>query len=122
MKLEAIKKSLNATVIAGQQLLSYEVEYAYSCDLMSDVLAYVQNNVVLITGLVHPQVIRTAEILDIKCIVIVRGKTPSKELIDMACEKELVVMTTGHSLFTASGMLFAEGLLGEEITHSDFTL
>lgn len=121
MRLEKIKNILDARVIAGEDLLSEEIEYGYSCDLMSDVLAYVQNNVVLITGLVHPQIIRTAEVLDIKCIVIVRGKQPSGELVEMARRRELVVMITKDSLFTASGKLFANGLSGEESTHSDFT-
>jgi predicted transcriptional regulator len=88
---------------------------------MSDVLAYVQSNVVLLTGLVHPQVIRTAEMLDINCIVIVRGKEPGKELIEMANRRELVIMTTHHSLFSASGLLFQHGLLGEEIAHNELT-
>ncbi len=89
---------------------------------MSDVLAYVQSNVVLLTGLVHPQVIRTAEMLDITAIVIVRGKEPGEELIEMANRRDIVIMTTKHSLFTASGMLYDGGLMGEEIAHNELTL
>lgn len=122
MKLNRIRDILKAKVIAGHDELEQEVEYGYGCDLMSDVLAYVQSEVVLLTGLVHPQVIRTAEMLDICCIVIVRGKEPAKELIEMANRRNIVVMTTGHSLFTASGMLYAGGLMGEEIAHNELTL
>lgn len=122
MKISDIQKILEADIIGGQGDLSEEIEYGYGCDLMSDVLAYVQNNVVLLTGLVHPQVIRTAEMLDIKAIVIVRGKEPGPELIEMANRRDLIIMTTRHSLFTASGLLFGAGLKGEEIAHNELTL
>lgn len=122
MKISKIQEILDANVIAGQGDLNDEVEYGYGCDLMSDVLAYVQSNVVLLTGLVHPQVIRTAEMLDIKAIVIVRGKEPGQDLIEMADRRDLVIMSTSHSLFTASGMLFAGGLKGEEIAHDGLTV
>lgn len=122
MKLDRIREILNAKVIAGESELDRDVEYGYSCDLMSDVLAYVQSNVVLLTGLVHPQVIRTAEMLDIHAIVVVRGKEPSEELVEMANRRDIVIMTTGHSLFTASGKLFDGGLKGEEIAHNELAL
>lgn len=122
MKIRDIGKILDAQVIAGQGDLDEEIQYGYGCDLMSDVLAYVQSNVVLLTGLVHPQVIRTAEMLDIKLVVIVRGKEPGPDLIEMANRRELVIMTTRHSLFTASGILYGAGLKGEEIAHDELTL
>lgn len=122
MKVNEIKDILGARIIAGAGITDIEVEYGYGCDLMSDVLAYVQNNVVLLTGLVHPQVIRTAEMLDIRVIVVVRGKEPSQELVSMAENSDIVIMTTGHSLFTASGLLFAGGLKGEEIAHNEFAI
>ena len=122
MKISKIQEILGAQCIAGADNIEEEVEYGYGCDLMSDVLAYVQSNVVLLTGLVHPQVIRTAEMLDIKAIVIVRGKEPGPELIQMADMRDIVILTTGHSLFTASGKLFAGGLKGEEIAHNEFAL
>jgi len=119
MKIHEIINVLKGELICGEDFLNEEIDYGYSCDLMSDVLAYVQNNVLLLTGLIHPQVIRTAEMLDIRAIVIVRGKKPSDELIEMARIREIVLVRTKHSLFTASGVLFENGLLGEEITHDD---
>ncbi|MCF8020343.1 conserved protein of unknown function [Petrocella atlantisensis] len=121
MLLTQIKEILDAQVIAGKGDMNQVVDFGYGCDLMSDVLAYVQNNIVLLTGLVHPQVIRTAEMLDIKAIVIVRGKEPGSDLIEMANRRDIVIMTTKHSLFTASGLLFKNGLIGEEIAHNELT-
>jgi predicted transcriptional regulator len=99
VKISRIQEILGAQIIAGNGDVNDEVKYGYGCDLMSDVLAYVQSDVVLLTGLVHPQVIRTAEMLDIKAIVIVRGKIPSEELIAMADRKDIVLVRTIHSLF-----------------------
>jgi predicted transcriptional regulator len=123
MKIQQVLNILNGELVCGKsELLEDEIDYGYSCDLMSDVLAYVQNNVLLLTGLIHPQVIRTAEMLDIKAILIVRGKKPSEDIIDMANERDIVIIRTTHSLFTASGLLFQQGLLGEEIAHDEIHL
>ena len=122
MKIKEILNALKGELICGEKFLDEEVEYGYSCDLMSDVLAYVQNNVLLLTGLMHPQVIRTAEMLDIKAIVIVRGKIPSADLVEMAKQRDIVLIRTTHSLFTASGVLYQTGLMGEEITHDEISL
>lgn len=122
MKLRNIIDILDAKLVTGEKFINHEIAYAYSCDLMSDVLAFVQNDVVLMTGLVHPQVIRTAEMLDIMAIVIVRGKSASEEVVQMAKERGIVLIETKYSLFTASGLLYKEGLIGEEITHDEITI
>lgn len=114
MKISEIQTLLQADVLNGIDLLDLEIEYGWSCDLMSDVLAFVKNDVVLLTGLVHPQVIRTAEMLDIKAIVFVRGKKPGDEIIRMARDREIVILATDHTLYTASALLHIGGLAGEE--------
>lgn len=121
MKIDKVIELLEAKLLIGEELLNDDVDYGYSCDLMSDVLAYVRNNVLLLTGLIHPQVIRTAEMLDIKAIVIVRGKSPSEEVLRMAKMRDIAIIATKHSLFTASGILFDSGLKGEEIAHHELT-
>ncbi|QUI23318.1 hypothetical protein HZI73_13930 [Vallitalea pronyensis] len=121
MFIREIKDILEADILACEELQDIQVTYGYGCDLMSDVLAFVRNDVILLTGLVHPQVIRTAEMLDIKAIAIIRGKKPSEELITMAKKRNIVLLTTRHSLFTASGLLYKNGLEGEEIAHDEAT-
>lgn len=122
MKLSKVLEILNGELLCGEDRIETEIEFGYSCDLMSDVLAFIKNNDLLLTGLVHPQVIRTAEMLDIKSIVFVRGKKPSEDMIEIADELGMVIITTKHSLFTASGILYENGLLGEEIAHDEITL
>ncbi|MBS7526966.1 hypothetical protein KHM83_09770 [Fusibacter paucivorans] len=115
MTLKEIMAFVNGEVIACQEGLDHEVSSAFGSDLMSDVLAYVEENTLLITGLINQQVIRTAEMLDLKAILFVRGKVPCDEVVALANEKEIVLLTTKHTLFTVSGILYKEGLKGLQI-------
>ncbi len=80
---------------------------------MSDVLAYVKDQGLLLTGLVNPQVVRTADMMDMKCIVFVRGKVPGPDIVDLAQERGIVVMTSELRMYTACGLLYSRGLAGE---------
>ena len=86
MTIRDITKILSAEVICGEGNLDKEVHNACGSDMMSDVLAFVKDQSVLITGLCNPQVIRTAEMMDIICICFVRGKEPDEAMIELAKE------------------------------------
>lgn len=75
MKITEVQEILHAQLVTDL-VEDFDVEFGYGCDLMSDVLAFVQHNDILLTGLVNPQVIRTCEVVDIHAIVFVRGKVP----------------------------------------------
>ena len=79
---------------------------------MSDVLAYVKDQAVLLTGLVNPQVIRTAVMMDMVCVVFVRSKMPSEEMLELAKDSGIVIMTTDKRLYEACGLLYSNGLVG----------
>ena len=110
MKIREIKDLLDATLLAGEDSLEHEVASACCSDMMSDVLAYVKDQGVLITGLVNPQVIRTANMMDMVCIVFARGKVPTEEMVELARESGIVVMCTKKRAFEASGILYLAGL------------
>ncbi|HOV25931.1 MAG TPA: DRTGG domain-containing protein [Pseudobacteroides sp.] len=112
MKISEISSVLEAEIITGGQNSDLEIYSACGADLMSDVMAFVKENVVLLTGLINPQVVRTAEMMDIKVIVFVRGKTPTQEIIDLANEKGITILTTKYSMFIASGKLYEAGITG----------
>ena len=112
MTVEDVRAVLGARVLVGKEHLDREVRTACGSDMMSDVLAFSKDHGVLLTGLVNPQVVRTAEMLDIVCIIFIRGKKADEKLLDMARERDLVVLETGHRMFTACGMLYAAGLRG----------
>jgi predicted transcriptional regulator len=112
MKIRDISEILNAQVFTGEELLDYEVTTACGSDLMSDVMAYVTENVVLLTGLINLQVIRTAEMMDIKAIVFVRGKLPLDSMVELAKEKNIVLMSTKLTMFVSCGKIYNAGLIG----------
>lgn len=112
MIVKDVRDVLNAKVLSGEEYLDREVRSACGADMMSDVLAFSKDHSILLTGLSNLQVIRTAELLDIVCIIFVRGKKPDLAMLERAKSSELVIMETGHRMFSACGMLYEAGLRG----------
>ncbi|MBP5231080.1 MAG: hypothetical protein ILO68_05055 [Clostridia bacterium] len=110
MKMSDIAQILDCRVLCCADQMDNDVYSACGSDMMSDVLAYVKNQAVLLTGLLNTQVIRTAEMMDMLCVVFVRNKMPSQEILRAAEDSGIVVMTTRHRMYEACGMLYAGGL------------
>ena len=94
MTVRDIQEILHATVISGEEHTDREVHTACGSDMMSDVLAFVKDQSVLLTGLVNPQVVRTAD------------------MMDLAESRDIVLMNTNLRMFTACGLLYDRGLRG----------
>ncbi len=112
MKLREVRDILDAEVIVGDESLDLEVKTAFGADLMSDVLAYAKAGSMLLTGLTNTQVVRTANVLDIAAIILVRGKKPSQETITLASELKIPILTTKYILFETAGRLYMKGIVG----------
>ena len=114
MKISTIKDLLEAQVICCEEGLSEHVYSACGSDMMSDVLAYVKeiNACIGKYKLNNSQVIRTAEMMDMKCIVFVRSKLPTAEMIELANESGIVLLATTKRLYEACGILYSNGLVG----------
>ncbi|MBP8992178.1 MAG: hypothetical protein KBG82_09400 [Spirochaetes bacterium] len=114
MKVEEVTKLIDGIILSGKNLLDkIDVKTAFAADLMSDVLAYVEsdnNDVILITGITNPQIVRTAEMLDIPVIIVARGKTVPNETIKLADEKGIIIISTKNIVFTTSGILYTNGI------------
>ena len=110
MKISTMQELLEAEVLCCEENLTKHVYSACGSDMMSDVLAYVKDQSVLMTGLVNAQVIRTAEMMDMVCIVFVRSKAPTDEMLELAKESGIVVMSTDMTMYTACGKLYSNGL------------
>ena len=110
MKICTIQELLEAEVLVGQERLGDHVYSACGSDMMSDVLAYVKNQAILLTGLVNAQVIRTAMMMDMHCVVFVRSKQPSPEMVSLARENGIVVMRTDFRMYEACGTLYSNRL------------
>jgi predicted transcriptional regulator len=110
--LNEVVKILNADVLVGQDQLGMEIKTAFGADLMSDVLAFAKSGSLLLTGLTNPQVIRTADILDIAAIIMVRGKKPAPETIRLAEDLKIPILSTKFILFETAGRLYEKGITG----------
>ena len=115
MKIRTMKDLLEADVVCGEDALERHVYSACGSDMMSDVLAYVKDQAVLVTGLVNSQVIRTAEMMDMRCIVFVRSKRPTEEMIARAKESDVVILCTQKRMYEACGILYSNGLVGNKV-------
>lgn len=112
MTIKDIADLLEGKVLCCEDRLESVVHTACGSDMMSDVLAFVKDQAVLLTGLLNPQVVRTAEMMDIICIVFVRGKKPDESVVELAADRGITVISTGFRMFEACGKLYQGGLHG----------
>ena len=115
MKLIEIVKQLEADIHTVKNQMDIDICSACGSDLMSDVMAFSKENALLLTGLINAQVIRTAEMMDIKVIVFVRGKKPQTNMIQLANDKGIALLSTEHPMFVACGKLYQCGLVGRGV-------
>ena len=112
MKLTQIIEILNAEILVGPVPPDLDVKLACGADLLSDVLAFAKADSILLTGLTHSQVIRTAEIAEIRAVCFVRGKSPATETLDLAGKSDIPVLRTALPMYESCGRLYNQGLPG----------
>ena len=119
MKISEVQTILEAKIMTDNNEDSINLTSACGADLRRDVMAFVKDQVLLLTGLINVQVIRTAILMDIQVICFVRGKEPSADMISMAEEQGIVLMSTKLPLFLACGKLYEAGLKGGGVRKID---
>ena len=112
MTIADVRDILEAEIITGEDHLQTEVHNACGSDMMSDVLAFVKDQSVLLTGLGNSLVVSTADMMVMVCIVFVRGKDPGAEIVELAADRGIVLMKSPLRMFTACGLLYEKGLRG----------
>lgn len=115
MVLSEIISLIGAEVHTAGDKKDIIIKSACGADLMSDVMAFSKENALLLTGLINPQVVRTAEMMDIQVIVFVRGKKPNCAMCELAEEKNIVLLSTALPMFTACGILYKAGIVGRGV-------
>lgn len=120
MKLTEIIKIIDGTLHGAEIQYDWNIKGGFGADLMSDVLASAQPDAVLLTGLCNPQVIRTAQMADVRAVILVRGKKPSPETIELAALESIPLISSPHGMFELCGRLFRAGLpsLERNINHN----
>ena len=119
MKLGKLVELINGRILTENYSEDTEIAGAMGADLMSDVLASIRPEAVLITGLCNPQVVRTALIADLRAIIFIRGKNPALETIKLADEENLPLIMTEFGMFDACGILYQAGLPSFELKSQD---
>ena len=112
MTIREIAETLDATWLCCEEEGDRALRTAFASDMMSDVLAYVKDQAVLVTGLNNPQVVRTADMMDMIYIVFVRGKKPDGAILQLAVDRGIAVLATKLPMFAACGLLYEKGLRG----------
>jgi hypothetical protein len=110
MKTEQLIEVIKGKLINPSADTGREIKGGCGADLMSDVLASIQPEAVLLTGLTNPQVVRTAQMADVAAIVFVRGKLPPAETVDLATKENIPLITTPFGMFELCGRLHKAGL------------
>ena len=113
MKLSKIIQLLDAEVLCNSnEKPDVNISMACGSDLMSDVLAFIKSETLLLTGLTTPQVIYSAENSGVDVVCFVRGKKPLRETVDLAKEKRIILIATKNPMFESCGRLYRNGLIG----------
>ncbi len=112
MRLKQVSEILEAEVLAGEENLDLEIKMVCGADLLSDVLAFTKSESLLLTGLTHPQVIRAAEIAEIKAVCFIRGKSPSDKTIELAKKSNIPLLCTSLLMYESCGRLYSHDLPG----------
>lgn len=113
MKLSKVIEILDGEVICGEGLTDMEVKMACGCDLMSHVLAFIKHeNTLLLTGLTTSQAVYITDAVNIKAICFVRGKRPEDETIELARQRNMVLLAVNLPMYESCGKLYKEGLIG----------
>ena len=110
MNIRELIRIVDGKLLTRQASIDREIKGGFGADLMSDVLASIQPEAVLLTGLCNPQVVRTAQMADVAAIVFVRGKRPPAETIQLAVEENLPLISTPYGMFDVCGRLSSAGL------------
>ncbi len=112
MKIAELRDILKAKVLVGEDQLENSINSGGAADLMDDVLAAVATGCALLTGVTTAHVIQTAKIVQVGAVVIVRGKKPPKEMIELSRAYNIPLLLTDYSLFVACGRLYMNGIRG----------
>ncbi len=110
MILREVLSIIEGQVASGGVDLDREISMGCGADLMSDVLIFTHANTLLVTGVTNPQVVRTADMADIRAIVFVRGKRPQPETVALAEEKDIALLSSQYTMFEVCGRLYQAGL------------
>ncbi len=118
MTLSEVMERVDGRLLTEKSNMETVITHVASSDLMSDVLAFSKPHALLLTGLVNLHVVHAAEMADLAAVIFVRGKRPAPDVIQLAEENGLPLISSRFSMFEICGRLYAAGLIGCESQRS----
>ncbi len=100
-------------IVDGKKLWDFDDKNCDVCgatDMVSELLAIGRDDILLITGLATPQMLKAADIVRVSAILLVRGKDITPQFIEMSKEYRIPLISTKLLMFTVCGKLFCAGL------------
>lgn len=111
MNIDQIAEAVSAKVIYEADVCrDRDIASAVAADLMSEVMLGTVDGSIIVTGLINPQVIRTAEMMNASAVLFVRGKKINDQIIDLARDRGVTVLSSGCTMYEACGRLYSGGI------------
>lgn len=99
LKLKEIVNSLHCNIITeGEKDF---IENIVASSLISDVLIVDKENILLITNLASPQIVRTADMIGANIVLLTNGKVVPEDMHKAAKEVKIYLLQTDLMLFEA---------------------
>lgn len=112
IRLAEIIKTLQLKVVCGDQFLDKEIKGGYVSDLLSDVIANINEGDIWITLQGHPNIIAVAVLKELAGIILINGHEPDEETIEKAVAEQLPIITSDLPAFELVGRLYQLGIHG----------
>lgn len=106
MTLGELVNGLGFEVLTGEVGLDRPVEHGYTSDLLSDVIANVQENALWITIQRHINILGVAKLRDVTAIVVPRSLQVEENVIDKAKQEGIAILRDPRSAFEISGLVY----------------
>jgi CBS domain-containing protein/anti-sigma regulatory factor (Ser/Thr protein kinase) len=106
-RLQPILPDLQAQVLTDS--VPAEVAGCYISDLLSDVLAHAEPDVLWLTVQVHRNIVSVAAMKDVAAILITCGRKPDPAIIAEADQEGIAIIATPLSTYQAAGKLWEAG-------------
>ncbi|MEW6355919.1 MAG: hypothetical protein AB1696_06330 [Planctomycetota bacterium] len=107
MKLNILASSIGAKPLTESAIGDAEIDSVYAGDRMSDLLTHASSRTLLVTGLVGPQLLRLAELMDVQAICLVDGASVEPETADQAGARGTILLLSPVGMFETCGRLYA---------------
>lgn len=108
MTVRELAGTLDLEILTGDTNLEGIVEWGYTSDLLSDVIAHAPERSAWITVQRHINILGVAKLKEITVIVIPGSLKVDEEVIERAQEEGIALLRGSQSAFALSGLLYRE--------------